>query len=178
LFALALVGTLWAWLRKKLNGMSEQSGALWALLLWLPLPFYCYSVAYGSVPIFLPEWWPHSFYNTRYGLELLPALALFAGFAAEWLLRWVRERRAQFAWVVAAVLIVAALANAWGVGKHDPLVFAEAHGNDVARGVYEHQIAARLKMLHELKAGTVVLMETSSYPGIVAKAGMNLKETL
>jgi hypothetical protein len=33
-------------------------------------------------------------------------------------------------------------------------------------------------MLNELKPGTIVLMETSSYPGIVAKAGMNLKETL
>ncbi len=27
---------------------------------------------YGSVPIFLPVWWPHSWYNTRYGMECCP----------------------------------------------------------------------------------------------------------
>ena len=48
------------------------------LLLLVPLPFYALSVAYGSVPIFLPVWWPFSFYNTRYGIELLPAFAVFA----------------------------------------------------------------------------------------------------
>jgi hypothetical protein len=47
------------------------------LLLWIPLPFYAYSIAYGSVPIFIPEWWPFSYYNVRYGLELLPAIAVF-----------------------------------------------------------------------------------------------------
>jgi hypothetical protein len=47
------------------------------LLLWIPLPFYAYSIAYGSVPIFVPEWWPFSYYNVRYGLELLPAIAVF-----------------------------------------------------------------------------------------------------
>src|SRR6266571_3988325 len=30
------------------------------LLLWLPVPFYAFSIAYGSVPIFLPAWWPFS----------------------------------------------------------------------------------------------------------------------
>jgi hypothetical protein len=49
-----------------------------SLLLWVPLPFYVYSVAYGSVPIFIPQLWPHSYYNARYGMEMLPALALFS----------------------------------------------------------------------------------------------------
>ena len=48
------------------------------LLLWVPLPFYTLSVAYSGVPIFMPVWWPFSFYNVRYGLELLPAFAVFA----------------------------------------------------------------------------------------------------
>lgn len=53
-----------------------------SLLLWIPLAFYVYSIAYGSVPIFIPQLWPHSYYNARYGMELLPALALFACVAA------------------------------------------------------------------------------------------------
>ena len=85
LLALSVLGTAWGWLAKRSTGFD------WALLLWLPVPFYAYSVAYGSVPIFLPVWWPHSWYNTRYGMELLPALALGVGFVAQFVMAAVRE---------------------------------------------------------------------------------------
>ena len=49
------------------------------LLLWLPLPFYALSITYGGVPTFVPVWWPFSYYNVRYGLQLLPAFAVFFG---------------------------------------------------------------------------------------------------
>src|SRR5208283_2037088 len=47
--ALALLGSLAALLSRRTRA---------ALFLWLPLPFYALSVAYGSVPIFVPPWWP------------------------------------------------------------------------------------------------------------------------
>ena len=50
LLALSLLGTAWAWLDR-----AAPRASAWALLLWLPVPFYAYSVAYGSVPIFLPS---------------------------------------------------------------------------------------------------------------------------
>ena len=34
-------------------GGDKKQAFKWALLLWFPIPFYAYSVAYGSVPIFL-----------------------------------------------------------------------------------------------------------------------------
>ena len=71
--AAALAGA-WIALRRRIARAS--------LLLWVPLAFYVYSVAYGSVPIFIPQLYPHSYYNARYGMELLPALALFACLAA------------------------------------------------------------------------------------------------
>ena len=58
--------------------MIRRRFVLSSLLLWMPLPFYIYSIAYGSVPIFIPQLWPHSYYNSRYGMELLPALAVFS----------------------------------------------------------------------------------------------------
>ena len=70
LLVLAVVGSLTAIARWG----STSLAAL--LLLWGPLPFYAYSVAYGSVPIFIPLWWPHSWYNTRYGMEMLPIFAV------------------------------------------------------------------------------------------------------
>ena len=70
LLVLAVLGTLTAIAR----WWSASLAAL--MLLWVPLPFYAYSVAYGSVPIFIPLWWPHSWYNTRYGMEMLPIFAI------------------------------------------------------------------------------------------------------
>src|SRR5216683_1575660 len=66
--ALALLGSFVA-------GFSGRGRA--GLWLWAPLPFYSLSVAYGSVPIFLPTWWPFTYYNVHYGLQLLPAFAEF-----------------------------------------------------------------------------------------------------
>ena len=54
----------------------------WAVL-WSPLPFYVLCIAWGSVPIYHPEWWPFSYYNVRYGLQLLPAVAVFAALGCE-----------------------------------------------------------------------------------------------
>jgi hypothetical protein len=71
---LAALAGLWIVVKRRLERAS--------LLLWVPLAFYVYSVAYGSVPIFIPQLWPHSYYNARYGMEMLPALALFAALAA------------------------------------------------------------------------------------------------
>ena len=81
----AAVAGLWIALRR---GTARAS-----LLLWVPLAFYVYSVAYGSVPIFIPELYPHSYYNARYGMEMLPALALFACVAAAaWERRFAKHR--------------------------------------------------------------------------------------
>ena len=59
---------------------------LWPfLLLWLPLPFYTVSIAWCAVPIFVPVWWPFSYYNIRYGLQMLPAFAVFTSLAVYFL---------------------------------------------------------------------------------------------
>src|SRR6185437_15393709 len=93
LLALSVLGTVGAWLGARSGTWfaTRRRAFAWALLLWLPLPFYTYSVSYGWVPIFVPVWWPHSWYNTRYGMELLPAVALGLGFVAQFAIAAARE---------------------------------------------------------------------------------------
>ena len=76
---------------------SAHRAESFTLLLWIPLPFYIYSVAYGSVPIFIPQLWPHAFYNARYGMELLPALAIYAALSAEQFETFLKSRTSNFA---------------------------------------------------------------------------------
>ena len=93
LFALALAGTVAAVWKFRRYGVF--------LLLWLPLPFYALSIAYGSVPIYLPVWYPFSYYNVRYGLELLPVFAVFLAVLANFILERMQRARSRIAvWVI------------------------------------------------------------------------------
>ncbi len=78
----SIAGTWLLW-RTKLNRI--------ATLLWLPLPFYIYSIAYGAVPIFIPQVYPHAWYNSRYGMELLPAFAVFGTLSMAALWKYLRD---------------------------------------------------------------------------------------
>jgi len=47
-------------------------------LLALPIAFYIWAIHSSGVPVFVPALWPHTFYNTRYGLAFLPLAAVGA----------------------------------------------------------------------------------------------------
>ncbi len=49
------------------------------LLLALPPVFYVWSMHSSGTPIFVPDLWPFSWYNTRYALAVLPLAAFCAG---------------------------------------------------------------------------------------------------
>jgi 4-amino-4-deoxy-L-arabinose transferase-like glycosyltransferase len=162
IFLISIVGTAFFWVRRRSAALTA------ATLLWLPLPFYAYSVAYGSVPIFIPVWFPHSWYNTRYGMEMLPAFALFAAAALEGLAMW-RPRWQEWMVPVAAVLIVA---NSIFMLRARPLVFQEAVENSRTRIPFERTLSNWLRML---PPGKTLLMSTSEHIGAVQRAGIPLR---
>jgi hypothetical protein len=159
--------------------MARGRAFLWTLLLWLPVPFYAYSVAYGSVPIFIPKWWPHSWYNTRYGMELLPAFALSLGFVAHVFLAGVRDFKPSWVKYAAGLTISLAVWNAWKVTAEKPLTYIEGTKNIEARRPFEEQIPPLLRsLLAHRQPGVLVLMKTSVYPNLVAFTGIPLRQTL
>lgn len=156
-------------------------------LLWIPLPFYAYSVAYGSVPIFVPEWWPFSYYNVRYGLELLPAIAVFAA-----IIPWAVSRLRRRGLTVAATTVLFVIAflafssSAWCFSKRSqnrnlarkamiPICYREAWVNSRSRIQLENQLAKALSMIPE---NATVLMYTSEYVGALQKAGIHLDRVI
>jgi len=146
-----------------------------ALLLWMPAPFYAYSIAYGSVPIHIPLWWPHSWYNTRYGMEMLPAFALSLGFLVARLLsraerRWPRE--AQLILLGAIVLI---LVDTAVLIHGTPLVLAEGIENSRTRIPFESSYA---RALEDLPPKGMILVWTSDHIGAFQQAGIPLRRTI
>jgi hypothetical protein len=172
LVSLTVLGTAWAWIT------THRRAFLWTLLLWLPVPFYAYSIAFGSVPIFLPVWWPHSWYNTRYGLEMLPAFALGLGFVAQLVLAASREFKRSSTGIVAAALYVIVAINAWAVLRDHPLTYVEGTKNIESRREFEREIPQVLRSLLATRPGGLVLMETSVYPNLVAFTGIPLRQTI
>ncbi|HEX4757379.1 MAG TPA: hypothetical protein VH308_05320, partial [Terracidiphilus sp.] len=172
LLALSALGTAGAWLAVRRRAFT------WTLLLWLPVPFYAYSVAYSSVPIFLPAWWPHSWYNTRYGMELLPALALGMGFVASGLLSAVRDFKPAWEKYAAGLLFALVALNARQLIRERPLAYIEGTKNFAAHRPYQVAIPPVLRALLAKQPNATILMETSIDPEIVALTGIPLRRTI
>jgi hypothetical protein len=165
LLVAALCGAVVLWRRHR-----PGDGTAAALLLWLPAPFYAYSIAYGSVPIFIPLWFPHSWYNTRYGMEMLPAFALFSAAALEGLMRRPRWASSMLAGS-AALLMANVLALVWT----RPLVFQEAVANSRSRIPFEQALAQGLMTL---PGDATLLMVAADHIGAVQQAGLPLRHTI
>ena len=151
----------------------REPGLAPLLLLWLPLPFYMLSVAYGGVPIFTPTWWPFSFYNVRYGTQLLPALAVFIPLTVSYIGSWIRIPSARWVLVAAGVGLVAF--SYTGVWRAQPVCFREAWINSRTRLELERSVAEQLKML---PPNATVLMYLGEHVGALQDAGIPLRRTI
>jgi hypothetical protein len=178
----AALGTIWAWFRSRRIASSALAASrteiAFTLLLWLPLPFYAYSVSYGYVPIFIPVWTPFSWYNTRYGMELLPALAFFFGFAAQWALNWLGSHRPTFKTVLIAGLLALEAVNVVFMLREPPLTYVEGSKNASTRAGYTRQLGEALGRLHAQDPNGAVFMDTSTFPNVVAIAGLTYRQTI
>jgi hypothetical protein len=146
-----------------------------ALLLWMPLPFYVYSVAYGSVPIFIPQLWPHSFYNSRYGMEMLPAFAVFTFFGMDYAQRRWKESHPLAIKLSQPIALLLIALNAVGMMYHLPLVLKEAVVNSTTRVAFESTLARQLR---NFPAGVPILMYNSDHVGVLQDAGLPLRQTV
>jgi hypothetical protein len=149
--------------------------AMPSLLLWLPLPFYVYAIAYSSVPIFIPQLWPHAYYNARYGMELLPALAISMFLAIEWVeRRWSQSQplKAKFLQPIALLLVVL---NTLTMMYFIPLVLKEGMVNATTRMSLEKSIA---RVLQSFPPGVPILMYNSDHIGAIQDAGIPLRQTV
>ena len=143
------------------------------LLLWLPLIFYALSIAYGSVPIFVPTWWPFSYYNVRYGLELLPVLAMFPVLLAAWAAELVSAyRREWMVWVLLVVCVAGSYLSAWA---DTPITLCEARANSRTRLAVEEALA---NFLSHVPKNATILMYQGSHVGALQRAGIPLKNVI
>jgi len=165
LLALALLGTGFAAWR------FHRYGTL--LLLWLPLAFYALSIAYGSVPVYIPVWYPFSYYNVRYGLELLPVFAVFLAILAGGL---AEKAGAAFmrvtVWCAVIALVAASYISAY---VESPITFREARVNSRGRLALEQGLAGALV---QMPPSATLLMYEAEHAGALRLAGIPLHRVI
>jgi 4-amino-4-deoxy-L-arabinose transferase-like glycosyltransferase len=165
LLLLAAVGTVVAIRRFRRYGVL--------LLLWLPLAFYTLSIAYGSVPIYIPVWYPFSYYNVRYGLELLPVFAAFTAVLAGYLAaRASRGPLRTAAW--SAAIAVVAVSNVSAYAEL-PITLREAQVNSRDRMSLEQGLAG---VLVQLPPSSTLLMYEAEHANAIRLAGIALRHVI
>ena len=140
----------------------------WPLaLLALPPIFYVWSIYSSSTPLYVPHLWPNAFYNTRYGLAVVPLAALAAGGLVT---AFPSRRRA------AAVLALAGGGAAGLVFTGEPVCWKEAQVNSIARRAWTHEGAAFLA--ENYRPGSGVIYSFGDLAGVLREAGIPLREGL
>jgi hypothetical protein len=172
MLALALLGTAVAAWRFRVY-------KTW-LLLWLPLVFYSLSIAYGSVPIFIPVWWPFSYYNVRYGLELLPVFAVFPVLLAIFLGDYLRNLRREMSnrrreLTIYALLVACFAASYLTAWADTPIAVREARANSRTRMAMEEALG---NFLVRIPKNSTLLMYQGVHVGALQRAGFPLKQII
>lgn len=191
------------WIVAALAGLAltiVQFRERWVLLaLWLPLLFYTLSIAYGGVPLFVPAWWPFTWYNLRYGLQLLPLFAVAAGMIPSAVVKFGKsvtaaERDSQnerhapstkghtgtsrafpAVGAAAAALIAVTALSYFSVLKAQPLCFKEAWVNSRTRLALETAVAESIKSVPQ---NSEYLMYLGDHPGVFQQAGVPLRQVI
>jgi hypothetical protein len=143
----------------------------WPLaLLALPGLFFIWSMHRGVVPIFMPHLWPFSYYNTRYGLAVLPLLAL----SAAALVTAVPERMRPSI----AVLMIGAGVTPWLAhpGPEHWVTWAESRANSEGRRAWLREASAYLAPRYVRGSG-IITSQGDDFFGIYREMGIPLSET-
>jgi hypothetical protein len=141
------------------------------LLLCAPIVFYAISIAHGGIPLYVPSWWPFTWYNIRYGLQLLPLFSVSAGilFAA------FLAAGERLGTVLALALCALAAFSYAAVWRATPLCLTEARVNSRTR------IALESSLQHSLAAlppNSRFLMYLGDHVGIFQQAGLPLRQVV
>jgi hypothetical protein len=131
--------------------------------------FYVWSVHSSAQPIHVPTLWPFSYYNTRYGLAIVP----FAAFSAGAIATTLPFRFRRFAFFLPLLSI-----SAWLVhpSPENWICWKESQVNSVSRRAWTSAAADFLRANYRSDQG--ILAGFGDLTGIFCQARILLSETL
>jgi hypothetical protein len=153
------------------NRRAYGRGAV-ALLFLVPLPFYLHALAYAAIPLYVPTLFPWSYYNLRYGLEMILAVALLPSFLfAGSLSRGLRLGLLA----VSLALLVGQAASTASAGARELAVAKEGILNTPCRSLRQQAIIRCLRGRYD---GRRVLVAVGKWPCVMPQVGIYYRNTL
>jgi hypothetical protein len=164
---LAVLGLV-AWVA---NWRVWGKGAV-AFLFLVPLPFYIHALAYAALPLYVPTLFPFTYYNLRYGMEMVPALALFPSF----LLPPGLPRRLRYGLLAFFVVVLAWQSYSLFAGGAEGLAA-------VKEGILNTPCRARrqqaiIRFLRDHYDGQRVLLAAGKWPCVMPEVGIHYRNTI
>ena len=155
--------------------LGAQSAPM--LLLWVPLVFYAFSIAYGSVPIHVHTWWPFATFNQRYGLQLLPMFAVSTGVltASVFLLGEILGTRGRHNGKLVVALLALVVVSYASVWKAEPQCLKEARRNWEIRTPLDSAVE---RIIGTLPRNSRFLMELGEHVGVMQQLGIPLRQVV
>jgi hypothetical protein len=148
--------------------VKERKFAPIAFLALIPC-FYIWSMYSSGTPIFIPSRWPHSYYNSRYGIALLPLLAFSAGGIV-----LVLPKRWRLAGC--CLPLIAILPWLLHPSKENWICWKESQQNSESRRFWTREVAEFLRQNYQTGQG--ILFSHGDVPGVFGRALIPLRETL
>ena len=153
------------------------------LLLWAPLVFYAFSIAYGSVPLHVYTWWPFATFNQRYGLQLLPMFAVSIGvLTASCFFAAARDATEEadstdrkHGWKLAAILLVLVVVSYTFVWRSGPECLQEAQKNWRIRSPLNSSVQ---RVVTHLPRNSTYLMDLGEHVGVMEQAAIPLRQVI
>lgn len=167
-----VVGTPLMWIGAAGLAIAIVKRVWWPVILFGLAPvFYVCSMYSSGTPIFIPQLWPNGYYNTRYGLCMLPLLAIGCGA----IVTVIPARARMLAAVVVTIAVVLPwvahpTADAW-------ICWKESQVNSVQRRTWTKQSADFLRANYGPGDGAFVQFG-DDFAGVFRMAGIPLRETL
>lgn len=162
---LAVLGLV-AWMAERTGRRSA------ALLLLVPLPFYIQAMAHAAVGLYVPTLFPFTYYNLRYGLEMLPGIALLPSFVVSRPIA--RMTRLGVAALFVGVITAQAVAQVGG-GLRDLPIVQESIRNSPCRKLLRKEVANYLRRVYD---GKTILMASGKWPCLATRVGIDYRKTL
>jgi len=167
LLVLAAVG-LMLWVLERRFLIRRAS----ALLMLVLFPFYIQAMAGSAVALYVPTYFPHSYYNLRYGIEMLPGIALLASFVVSPTL----SRSFRTGMLVCCLAVLAAQ-NVWmlaGGARKLPIV-REGILNTPCSTQPDQTLIAFFKRHYD---GQRILMQSGEWPCVAPTLDIHLRKIL
>ncbi len=162
LLLLGIVGAVCAALKKVFSPL---------LFLLLTPIFYIWSIHSSDTPIHVPQLWPFSYYNTRYGIAVIPLAAFAAGAIVLALPAELRRLAFLLPLVSAAIWLARPSPDNW-------ICWKESQVNSVSRRAWTTAAAAFLRAHYRNGQGILVPTASGDLIGIFCAARIPLANDL